>query len=602
MPKLHSASLISVLICAFTLGTIAQEEPEFQWLVQGYLHLGNDETPEWPEAAATPDALNEFIYTFENEFGTGESALSFITRDAHQPWEISINDKLICKLTHTNTPTEFTVPIEEGILNDGLNTLKIFYETAGDDFTIGAIKIYKKSYSQLFDLRTIEFNCYEETNVSPDKSKPGILEAPVPCRISITKKNGERAKAHFINNTKFPTRDGVVYTNLKGYAKITLEKGDYIVTASRGAEYSIDQANIDLTKSQNAKQNFYITKEVNTAGWLSADTHIHTLTHSGHGDANMDERILTLAGDHTEIAISTDHDKQIDYKPTMRKHGVRHQYINIIGNEVSTPIGHFNAFPLPGNGPVPDSKITNWDALDQEIREKGAEVIILNHPRWPSYEKGPFGVEGLSENGTFDSGIDLKINVIELINSDDEASPFDISIKDWFAILNTGKKIFAAGSSDSHEVYVPTSYGRTWVKSKTDFVHLAKLEDIYTNIRDGHSSAALGLFGEVTINEKGPGETIKQNGNALILKCRLAHASWANVHTMEVYINGEIFKKINIKGTEGPFDETFEINLKDINEDSWVTCIAYGARPTGYWWACEFPELYFASNPIFIKP
>ena len=71
---------------------------------------------------------------------------------------------------------------------------------------------------------------------------------------------------------------------------------------------------------------------------------------------------------------------------------------------------------------------------------------------------------------------------------------------------------------------------------------------------------------------------------------------------MEVYINGEIFKKINIKGTEGPFDETFEINLKNINKDSWVTCVAYGERPTGYWWACEFPELYFASNPIFIKP
>ncbi|MGY8758866.1 MAG: hypothetical protein ACKVJZ_05795, partial [Planctomycetota bacterium] len=48
------------------------------------------------------------------------------------------------------------------------------------------------------------------------------------------------------------------------------------------------------------------------------------------------------------------------------------------------------------------------------------------------------------------------------------------------------------------------------------------------------------------------------------------------------------------------FDQTFEYTLNEVKEDSWVVCVAYGKRP-GSWWATKFPELYFASNPIFIN-
>ncbi|MDP6963286.1 MAG: CehA/McbA family metallohydrolase, partial [Planctomycetota bacterium] len=517
-------------------------------------------------------------------------ALAFTARDANSEWTIDINGQKICVIKHCSEPTEFVVPVASNIIRRGRNVLTISTPSGGDDLTVGKFKLFDRAYKDIFDLRQLDFSC---TDFNGDK---------MACRISILTEDGEKARAHFTDESPFPSRDGVVYTNLEGNASIMVENGEYLITATRGPEYSIDQQKIDCSAQEPANIELKLKREVDTAGWLSADTHLHTLTHSGHGDASTEERIITLAGDHTEIAISTDHNKQIDYRPTMKAAGVKAEYFHITGNEVSTDIGHFNAFPLPPGSDVPDASITDWALLDKEIRSKGAKVVILNHPRWPSFEKGPFGVEKFDQaTGTFGSGIELPVDAIELINSDDEASPFDVSITDWFALLNAGTKVMAAGSSDSHAVYVPTGYGRTWVKSKTDNPAKANANKIAANIAEGHSSAALGLFGEVYIDGKGSGETVKRKSNGHQLRCRIAHASWADVYRVDVYINGDVVHEFKIEDHAGEaYDQWLELPLPAMEEDSWVVCVAYGKRP-GPWWATEFPELYFASNPIFIE-
>ena len=47
-----------------------------------------------------------------------------------------------------------------------------------------------------------------------------------------------------------------------------------------------------------------IRREVSTAGLVACDTHVHTLTYSGHGDATIDERAVTLAGEGIELPIA----------------------------------------------------------------------------------------------------------------------------------------------------------------------------------------------------------------------------------------------------------------------------------------------------------
>src|SRR5205085_671010 len=88
------------------------------------------------------------------------------------------------------------------------------------------------------------------------------------------------------------------------------------------------------------------------------DTHVHTLTYSGHGDATLDERVLTLAGEGVELPVAAEHNRQIDYHAAAVRLGVRKYFTPVVGNEVTTAVGHFNVFPLRAEGPLRD-----WFAL-----------------------------------------------------------------------------------------------------------------------------------------------------------------------------------------------------------------------------------------------
>src|SRR5262249_45678526 len=119
-----------------------------------------------------------------------------------------------------------------------------------------------------------------------------------------------------------------------------------------------------------------------TRGYVSCDTHIHTLTHSGHGDATTDERVLTIAGEGIQLPIATEHNVQVDYHAAAVKQGVRDYFTPVVGNEVTTAVGHFCIFPAPAGEKIPDPKAKDWKALSASIAaQTGAKVIILNHPR-----------------------------------------------------------------------------------------------------------------------------------------------------------------------------------------------------------------------------
>ena len=57
-----------------------------------------------------------------------------------------------------------------------------------------------------------------------------------------------------------------------------------------------------------------IRREVDTAGWAAMDTHVHTGTFARHGDATIDERMLTLAGEGIELPVSSEHNTRVDFE------------------------------------------------------------------------------------------------------------------------------------------------------------------------------------------------------------------------------------------------------------------------------------------------
>ncbi|MDA1050081.1 MAG: hypothetical protein O3C40_06325 [Planctomycetota bacterium] len=100
--------------------------------------------------------------------------------------------------------------------------------------------------------------------------------------------------------------------------------GSYKVIAGRGFEYSIDEVVVfTIEAGETFSRMLSIRREVPTDGDIACDTHVHTRTHSGHGDATVQERMITIAAAGIELPIATDHNAHIDHDPFARQMNVR---------------------------------------------------------------------------------------------------------------------------------------------------------------------------------------------------------------------------------------------------------------------------------------
>jgi hypothetical protein len=144
----------------------------------------------------------------------------------------------------------------------------------------------------------------------------------------------------------------------------------------------VDSKNVELVEGKQQSVQLGIRREVPTPGLISSDTHIHTLTFSKHGDATLEERMLTIAGEGIELPIATDHNAHADYLEPAVTAGVQSFFTPIMGNEVTGKVGHFNAFPIQPGSPVADFAAEDWPQLIRGMRATpGVKVVTLNHPR-----------------------------------------------------------------------------------------------------------------------------------------------------------------------------------------------------------------------------
>ncbi len=349
-----------------------------------------------------------------------------------------------------------------------------------------------------------------------------------------------------------------------------------------------------------------LVREVDTRGFIGCDTHLHTLQFSGHGDASALERQVTLAGEGVELAIATDHNHNIDYAPFQRELGLSEWYTSVVGNEVTTDIGHFNAFPLSPNDPVPPFRSRDIVTIVHGIRALGAQVVILNHPRWPSATDSPFGHHGLDRLlGRFDPPLELPVDATEMLNSTtEEKDPLGLFL-DWFALLNRGVRIFAVGSSDSHTVGEPAGQGRTCVPSATEDAAQIDVTAACTAIREGRTSISQGLFATALVDGRpAMGLTFDRSSDMtpVVLELRVQSNGWLRARKATAYVNGRAAVTRSLETEAGrPLDTTlrFELPLAERN-DAWVVFLVEGDGAATPAWPMVNPYTLAATNPVFV--
>ena len=559
-----------------------------------YHHLGDSEVEDWDGVAKEAGGF-DYTRTFTAARNPGPVTLLVRHRDVNSGWSLEINGQAVAILETESAEDDFYYEVPTGTLVDGENTLKlvpgfaISDESNDDDIAFGHVRLYLKSLRDVLGLQVLRVKVVDRQTGEA-----------VPCRLTITNPSGERPELFYTEPASVAVRDGLLY--LHGLAKLELAKGDYRVVASRGTEWSRDIAEVSVA-NEVVEVALSIEREVETPGFVAADTHIHTLQFSGHGDASADERMMTLAGEGIEFPVATDHNHNLDYQPFQERMELNGFFTPVVGNEVTSTNGHFNAFPLNPDDEVPIYQESDWVKMVKDMRDKGAVVVTLNHPNWPDVKTGPFGVFNLNRaTGDREWGSDFTFDAMELVNSTVNTPDPLFLFHDWFALLNRGERIFAVGVSDSHTVGDPVGQGRTYVRSSSDDPGNLNIEELCRNIRDGRCSVSLGIITDITIDgEYSSGDLVTVRQSSVAVDLRVQAPSWVTPTNALVFLNGDLVAQQAVPTERGTVtDATVSFKLPVTGIDAHLVCVVLGEPVADASWKTLNDYTLAATNPVFL--
>jgi len=582
---------IAAGVAAIAAGRTLQGD-EIRWSYERMHHLGNDRTPEWREAPADPEP-SPLVVKFDSRPNATEWLLEVEARDVDDNWTLELNGRRLGLLKRRNAElqtTRFVVPA--GAVADGGNVLKLTGRDPNEDITVGRFRLHARSLREVARLGRVE------VAVSDARDR-----SPLPARVTVVDEGGRLAELFYAEGRTTAVRIGIAYTS-DGKAALELPEGRYSIWASRGMEWSAATSEVSVKAASRHAVALELAREVDTEGWIAADTHVHTLTHSGHGDSSVEERVVTLAGEGVELAIATDHNHQTDYRPFQEALALTPWFTPVVGNEVTSDNGHMNAFPLPPGKDVPPWKEADWARLVEGIRAKGAKVVILNHPRWPEKGKDPLTLFGFDDrSGERRTGQRFTFDCLELVNSDAPTQPWEMVLPAWYGLLNRGERFTGVGCSDSHHVGVIVGQGRTYVPSRTDDPARIDVDDACRQFKEGRVTVSYGLFATLEIDGRGMGDTVETTVDEIEAVVRVRHPSWVTPERLDLVVNGAVAASVPL-APRGAGDRPREIErrvaVKLPPHDGWVVAVATAQRVTAPFWAMSLPRAVAITNPVFV--
>lgn len=584
------------LSIAFALCCILSADSQAAVLNSRLIHLRNGEKPEWEDFAALKPEARRLDLTFTAKSNATEATLFIRQNDVRHDWFVELNGRRIGKLFTMEADLVHGVAVPPRLLREGENKLSIVPPRDNDDIFLREIELAERN----------PFAATAEATLSVRVTEKG---AGVPCRITITDSNGALAALVVTNglnsNGFLASRPGVVYTGA-GAARIGLRAGTYTIYASRGFEYGVFTQKVHLAARDTKQVNLALTREVATPGLISCDTHVHTLTHSGHGDCSIDERMLTLAGEGIEFPIATDHNIHIDYEAPARRTGMRRHFTSVPGNEVTTPAGHFNIFPVATGAAVPDHKVTDWVKLTSALRgTPGVQVVVLNHPRNVHNNFQPFAATNFhAVSGENKRGPEFQFDAMELLNSSAQQSDHMLVYRDWFALLNYGYRITGVGSSDSHDVsrYI-VGQGRTYIEAPDGDVSRIDVDTACSNLVAGRALVSMGLLAQMTVNKDfSTGDLVTNATESLKVRVQVSGPSWVSARRVELFANGVSVRVSDISSTQTRargVKAIVEWNLPRPAHDIHLIAIATGPGVDAPFWAT--PKPYQPTSPVWVN-
>ncbi|MBM4379306.1 MAG: CehA/McbA family metallohydrolase [Deltaproteobacteria bacterium] len=380
-------------------------------------------------------------------------------------------------------------------------------------------------------------------NVKDAAGAPGPAKVTVFCAAGLCP-NADAA-LQFRDGDRLPSDvAAVAFVSPTGSATLKLLPGTYSVVVTRGPEFNAwpfswkpgqpgTGATVDLS-SADATLEARLDRVVDSAGWMSADLHVHAVN-SADSSVENEIRVTSFLAEGVDILCSTDHDFVTDYAPVNAALGGEPHMATIVGEEISTfDFGHYNAFPLQRNAGMPNGGAVDWPngegptfrlgQLFERVRADHPEAVVqFNHPRGrlgglsflevdtltgashapPAkfrMEADPSATE--ADTKLFSFGFDA----VEIVNG---TSADNALLNDYFTWLSSGWIKTATGVSDTHEAYnVAAGYSRTFLKVGTDDPRSVTPGAFAAAVKSHAAVASNGPFVRLTARKKEGGVAV----------------------------------------------------------------------------------------------
>jgi hypothetical protein len=534
---------------------------QHQAISAGSTHLRDGINREWSSFPAHAKD-SQLIIHFKTTNVSHSKTLALTQTDVNHSWNVILNGNAIGNLglDEKKMVSYYSIPPET--LNKNDNTLIIRSESPNasqsDDIVVGNITLHNKAVENLL----------AESSLN--------IHTGIPSRLTILDETNALQPIQAQTGDTLAIRSGVIYSGTGNFS-FSLPAGKYKIYASRGFEYGVDSLLIFMRPGQKFSQNLTLKQEVDLKDWESVDTHVHTLEYSGHGDATMRERILTIAGEGLDYAVITEHNKVVDILDPVKKMKMDSWFTPIAGEELTTSVGHFNLFPV--SSPLL-ADVKNWQQVKESVTRHGeAKVVILNHARDEHNGFRPIDTMQLLTAEQF------PVNAMEVMNSgSQQTNPRQLYL-DWLGLISRGIILTPVGASDSHDVSrFIVGQGRTYVRKG----------NLVENFLAGKVGVSFGLFTELEVDAE-----LKN-----VVTVKIYSPSWVKPNKVRLFADGkEIYSsQITIRDKTGNNIFSRKINIPKISNETILVAVAEGDDPSAPWWPIAKPYQHESPevNPIVL--
>jgi len=432
---------------------------------------------------------------------------------------------------------------------------------------------------------------------------------PIPATVSFKALN--KIPSRFDSSVYFVNRNGGgFYKNYfahGGRGEVAIKPGRYDVYVSHGFEYEYKKIELEAGPGERIVKRVSLDRVVDTGGYLCGDFHLHAAP-SFDSDDKLDEKVAGLAAAGVEVPVSTDHDRNTDYTPSIARLGLVEIMKSIVGDELTTKrLGHFNAYPLAydpfrrNEGAVDWYGMKGGEIFEAFRKDSPKDVVVqINHPRSPTL--GYFALIGLDPEtckAAYADEFSLNFDTMEVLNGSNYDNMRRAAL-DWYCFLNRGKRVTGLGNSDSHRVFeLQVGYPRNYVQSPAEEAGEMVEKEFIRSIKDQKVTVSAGPFITVEVNggEGGMGDVVTDTDGTVELGIKVQAASWVEVSKLRIVNGGGEEKVIEVMGSGSPvvFNGKVEMNQ---SADTWYVVYAEGTKDMFPVYPGKRPFAF--TNPVYI--